>query len=84
MMWFVLATNGAQSKGRPRGVFTADELLDAKSVWRNVKDYPTWADAAKAMPEGFTPARAFKLWQGRMPLTRLRGAAKKHREIFNR
>ncbi len=78
------ATNGAKSKGRPRGDFTAEQTRDAKAVWRNVKDYRTWADAAKAMPEGFTPTRAFKLWQGRMPLTRLRAAAKAHREIYKR
>lgn len=30
--------------------------------WRNVKDYPTWKAAILAFPEGFTGARAFKLW----------------------
>lgn len=52
-------------RGRKVTHFTAEQMRAAKAVWRNVKDYPTWADAAKAMPEGFTPARAFRLWKGR-------------------
>jgi hypothetical protein len=59
--------NGHKNKdrGRQAKTFTAAELRDAKAAWRNVKDYPEWADAAKALPKGFTPARAFKLWGGR-------------------
>lgn len=49
-------------KGRPLLAFTADEMRDAKAVWRNVKDYPTWDDAAKALPEKFTVHRAHRLW----------------------
>lgn len=45
-----------------------DDLAKAKAIWRNVKDYPEWKDAAKALkaevPQ-FTTARAFKLWGGR-------------------
>lgn len=52
-------------RGRKETEFTPDELREAKAVWRNVKDYPTWEDAAAAMPEGFTTARAFRLWKGR-------------------
>lgn len=55
----------AARRGRKVLHFTAEQMRDAKAVWRNVKDYPTWADAAKALPEGFTPARAFRLWKGR-------------------
>jgi len=59
------ATNGARSRGRQAAEFTAEEMRDAKAAWRNAKDYPTWAQASKAMPKGFTPHRAFKLWGGR-------------------
>lgn len=56
------ALNGAKSKGRPAADFTPAELKDAKAAWRNMKDYPTWGDVAKALPEGFTTARAYKLF----------------------
>jgi hypothetical protein len=60
------AANGANSKrGRVPRAFTADEMRDAKAVWRNLKDYPTWDDAQKALPKGFTVHRAFRLWKGR-------------------
>lgn len=49
-------------KGRPLLHFTADEMRDAKAVWRNLKDYPTWDDAASALPEKFTVHRAHRLW----------------------
>jgi hypothetical protein len=66
-----LASNGrtvhlkGKRSGRKALTFTAAQLRDAKAVWRNVKDYPTWEAALAAMPEGFTTARAYKLWQGR-------------------
>ena len=66
-----LANNGRTShlakrrQGRTPTSFTADELRDAKAIWRNVKDYPTWEDAAAAFPKGFTTARAFRLWKWR-------------------
>jgi hypothetical protein len=60
------AVNGANSKrGRVPRTFTADEMRDAKAVWRNLKDYPTWDDVQKALPKGFTVHRAFRLWKGR-------------------
>lgn len=49
-------------KGRPLLAFTAEQLKDAKAVWRNVKDYPKWEDAASALPENFTVHRAHRLW----------------------
>lgn len=53
---------GYRSPGRRRREWTADEMRKAESVWRNVKKYPTWAFAAEHMPEGFTAARAHRLW----------------------
>jgi hypothetical protein len=60
------ALNGAKSKGRPVASFTSQEVKNAKATWRNVKDYPTWGDVAKALPEGFTTARAYKLFGKRL------------------
>jgi len=60
------AANGARDKGRPRLDFSAEQLKDAKAVWRNVKDYPRWEDAETALPEMFTTARAYKLWGKRI------------------
>jgi hypothetical protein len=60
------ALNGAKSKGRPVADFTSQEVKNAKAAWRNVKDYPTWEDVAKALPEGFTTARAYKLFGKRL------------------
>jgi hypothetical protein len=57
--------NRGGGKGRKALNFTAEQLREAKSIWRNVKEYPTWEAALAAMPEGFTTARAFKLWKGR-------------------
>ena len=54
--------NGERAKGRPRVTFSAEQMKDAKATWRNTKDYPTWGDAAAVLPEGFTTARAHKLW----------------------
>ena len=59
------ALNGAKSKGRPVAKFTAEQMKDAKAIWRNVMDYPTWGAAVNALPEGFTGARAYKLWGSR-------------------
>ncbi len=59
------ATNGARSPGRQAADFTPAEMRDAKAVWRNVKDYPEWDDAAGALPKGFTVHRAYKLWGSR-------------------
>jgi len=59
------ALNGAQSKGRPPAKFTAEQMKEAKAIWRNVMDYPTWGAAVNALPDGFTGARAYKLWGSR-------------------
>jgi len=66
------AKNGKKQKGRPLADFTAAQLKEAKAIWRNVKDHPTWFDAGVALaeivsPNGekFTTARAHRLWQGR-------------------
>lgn len=62
------AANGARSRGRPMAEFSAQQRKEAKAIWRNVKDFPTWEDAQKAFDaevDGFTTARAFKLWRGR-------------------
>ena len=59
--------NGAKntSQGRRPTEFTADQHRDAKAAWRNLKDYPTWDDVKKALPDGFTVYRAHKLWGAR-------------------
>jgi hypothetical protein len=67
-----LANNGrtvhlkGKRQGRKATAFDAAALKDAKATWRNVKDYPTWGDVAKALPEGFTTARAYKLFGKRL------------------
>jgi hypothetical protein len=63
-----LANNGrtvhlkGKRQGRKATTFDAATLRDAKAVWRNVKEFPRWEDAEAALPEGFTPARAYKLF----------------------
>lgn len=61
--------NGHKSKrGRKAAHFTAQQIKEAKAIWRNTKDYPDWEAAQAAFDaevDGFTTARAFKLWQGR-------------------
>jgi hypothetical protein len=66
------AVNGQKKKGRAMVDFTPNQMKEAKSIWRNMKDYPTWDAAAAALREittergdPFTTARAYKLWQGR-------------------
>lgn len=62
------AKNGKRQKGRPLLHFTAEQMRDAKAIWRNTKDYPTWDDAAAAYSEqipGFTVFRANRLWKTR-------------------
>jgi hypothetical protein len=67
-----LASNGrtvhlkGKRQGRKVTSFDAAAMRDAKASWRNVKDYPTWGDVAKALPEGFTTARAYKLFGKRL------------------
>jgi hypothetical protein len=59
--------NGEKNKNRGRQpkTFTAEQTKEARAVWRNLKDYPTWDDAEDAMPKGFTRYRAHKLWGSR-------------------
>lgn len=48
-------------KGRKAVEFSEAATEKAKAVWHSRK-HKTWADAAAAMPKGFTVHRAFKLW----------------------
>lgn len=68
------ATNGARSKGRPTYEPTKAEKDAAKAIWRDLIDYPEWADADKAIRREvnklFTAFRAYELWGGRKPPTR--------------
>jgi hypothetical protein len=66
------ASISAARKGLPQADFTPQQFKDAKAIWRNTKDYPTWGAAGAALeeivsPNGheFTTARAFKLWSKR-------------------
>ena len=63
------ASNGKRMKGRQLVVFAPQQLRDAKAIWRDLVDYPTWDVAESALAEiktekgeKFTPARAHKLW----------------------
>ena len=55
------------AKGRPRGPkpFAPEVVEKARAVWDALKRYPTWAEAAEAMPAGFTVYRAYKMWGDR-------------------
>ena len=57
----------ANAKGRPRGPkpFPPDVVEQARMVWDALRRYPTWADAAKAMPPGFSVYRAYRMWGDR-------------------
>jgi len=61
--------NAVGNRGRPRYEPTEAELKAAKAIWRNVIDYPEWADADKALrgevSPKFTAYRAYALWKGR-------------------
>lgn len=57
------AENG--KRGGQLKTFTETEMAKAEAVWNNTKKYPTWQDAAKALPKGFSVWRAHSLWQGR-------------------
>jgi hypothetical protein len=69
---FKSAAISTARKGTPQADFEPRQYQDAKAIWRNTKDYPTWPDtvaplAAIVSPNGqkFTTARAYKKWQGR-------------------
>jgi hypothetical protein len=60
-------------KGTPQADFEPAQMKDAKAIWRNMKDYPTWPDTVGPLaqivsPNGqkFTTARAYKLWGKRL------------------
>jgi hypothetical protein len=57
------AANG--KRGGQLRTFATIEMERAEAVWGNTKKYPTWEDAAKALPKGFSVWRAHKLWKGR-------------------
>lgn len=57
--------SAADKRGRPAKDFTSDEYKAAELAWRNVKKLPTWKDVEAALPEGFTVARAYKMWGSR-------------------
>jgi hypothetical protein len=57
------AENG--KRGGQLKTFAAIEMERAEAVWGNTKKHPTWEDAAKALPKGFSVWRAHKLWKGR-------------------
>lgn len=48
--------------GRPARKFTEAQETAAKLVWLDRRKYPEWSDCRQALPKGFSPARAYKLW----------------------
>ena len=56
------AGKGRRSKGRPVASFAPEVVAEAKRVWRDQIEYPTWAAARAAMPAGFTVDRAYDEW----------------------
>jgi len=58
-------TTRSDKRGRPSAAFDEKQMADARLIWADVKRYPTWDAARKAMPKNFTPARAYKLWGAR-------------------
>ncbi len=60
---------GKDRRGRPLAEFDEKQMTAAKLVWVDVKRYPTWSAARKALPKHFTPARAYKLWGARISET---------------
>ena len=57
---------GLRSKGRPVAKFSPDVVLAAKLIWRDLKEYPTYADVRAALPAGFTVERAGREWGPRI------------------
>jgi hypothetical protein len=64
------AINGTKNPpGRQLVKFTPEQYREAKAIWRDTIDYPTWEDAEKALRqissakgEEFTPIRAVRKW----------------------
>lgn len=66
------AKNGAVMRGRQLVEFTTQQLKDAKAIWRDTIEYPTWQSARDALAqirsakgEKFTSDRARRLWKAR-------------------
>jgi hypothetical protein len=66
------AVNGQVQRGRQLVEFTPQQLKEAKAIWRDTVEYPTWHDARTALAEivsakgeKFTTDRARRLWQSR-------------------
>ena len=60
---------GRANRGRQHVVFAPDQTRQAKAIWRDLIEYPTWHTATVALhdirsakDEPFTRARAFRLW----------------------
>ncbi len=64
------ARENGKRGGRREKQFDAATLDKAERVWKNLVDYPTWQEAAKGMPKGFTVYRAHRLWGERGELLR--------------
>jgi hypothetical protein len=66
------AANGQVQRGRQLVEFSKQQLADAKAIWRDTVEYPTWHDARTALAaiksakgEKFTTDRARRLWNSR-------------------
>lgn len=53
---------GHRAAGRRPREWTKAEMQHAERVWRDVVKYPTWGFAQMHLPDGFTAARALRLW----------------------
>jgi hypothetical protein len=51
----------SRSRGRPRAVFTSEQIEAARKVWESRK-VARWQDAAALLPDGFTVYRARNLF----------------------
>ncbi len=71
------AENGKRNRGRQRVEFTPDQIREAKGIWRDTVEYPTWEAARDALAEivtekgeKFTTDRARRLWKSRKSKSR--------------
>lgn len=55
--------------GRPVLQFSESDTAAALAAWKNLVDYPTWADVRAALPAGFTPHRCYRSWGSRGELS---------------
>lgn len=58
---------GLRSKGRPPAKFAPDVIASAKLIWRDLIEFPTYADVRAALPAGFTVERCGREWGPRRP-----------------